>query len=508
MKLKPTDIPEGEASVYLKRMRQEALRREEQERNNQGREEVRRRCCCCCMITKREAVMIITSLIVCLSMGSFFLAASLQNVSITDSSDLGQTVGYISGGVYYGASAIGSVAFPFISSCFGRVSVYFFALTSYAMLYAAMFVLNQYTIYLGSILAGAGGATLFILALKSIADNSPLEELQRNMSLFWAAVSIFNIINNMVNFFYIQSLKTITATVRISVYGALAGLTLVAMVLAVVLHKVYSLDEFSETEIHGNKIDPEIANGNIVLDNANPPECCNNKTISSNKHNIDPVESSITFKEKLTKRLQAIRVLGKRRSIWIIIVYQFFSGTLWGFNLKALPVSIGTTFEDRSIINLAGLVIGFSTLFGSFAFKKLRDLTDNFVCVGVMVFLGIISCTLSYLVFPYDANISLHPTGTPYITPESYHVILIAALLSLTDTGFNILGFSVAALMFEGDSSTSYSFLNVTFCIGNGVMFSLAGFINLHVYLIILVTLTVLTGLGYAFGLRKYLVQL
>ena len=469
-------------------------------------DEVEKKCCCCCTATKRDATMVITTLIVCLSMGSFFLATSLQNVAITDSSDLGPTVGYVSGGVYYGSSAIGSLAFPLLNKCFGRISIYLFALTSYIMLYASMFVLNEYSIYVGAILAGAGGATIFILALKSIADNSTLKDLQRNMSYFWASVSIANIINNLVNFLYIQSLKTITTTIRISVYGALAGLCIVAMFLTIGLYKVQASERHDQTEIYGNKTDPEIADGDIVLDE--PLKNDSTAAVCSDKI-LDGAETSPkNWKQKIVDGLRWLGTLAKRRSIWMIIIYQFFSGTLWGYSLKALPVTIGNVFEDRSVINLAGLVIGFSTLFGALAFKKMKEKSNNFICIFVMVVLAGSACVLSYLIFPYDANISLRPTGTTYITPHCYHVVIIATLLSLADTGFNILGFSVTVLMFDGDSSTSYTFLNTTFCIGNGVMFALAGFVNLHAYIVLLMVLTVLTGLGYSIGLRKYLIQL
>ena len=81
-------------------------------------------------------------------------------------------------------------------------------------------------------------------------------------------------------------------------------------------------------------------------------------------------------------------------------------------------------------------------------------------------------------------------------------------MIYVPDTGFNVLGFAVAALMFEGDTATAFSFLDTTFCIGNGVMITLAGFIDLHTYVILLTVLTIITGLGYIIGLRKYVIQL
>ena len=197
--------------------------------------------------------------------------------------------------------------------------------------------------------------------------------------------------------------------------------------------------------------------------------------------------------------------LAKRRSVWVIVCYQFFSGTLWGYLLKALPVTISVTFELRSVINLSGLVVGFATLVGALTFKKLRDVTNNTFCVFLMTVLCVSAAAFSYLIFPWDGNINQDSVSPSYIPPQTWHVVLISVALALSDTGFNVLGFSVAPLMFSGDSALAFSFLNVTFCLGNGVMMVLSGFLNLHAYLILLAVLTVLTGLGYSIVLRKYI---
>ena len=450
-------------------------------------------------LTLQHKNMIISTLILCLSLGSYFLATSLQNVAITDSSDIDSTVGYISGGAYYASSCIGAILFPVVNRLMNRTVLTVVALISYLMFYASMFVLREWAIYLGSVLSGAGGSILFIFSLKSIADNSPTEHLQRNMALFWAAVSVANVVNNLVNYFYIQHLDKITNTIRVTVYGTLAGFCVVAMVLALFGEKEEKRDE-EKCEVYGQ--DQTNGEVKIELDSiAGNQDAKVEKAASRSSETQD-------VKKKIKEKLKFLTEQSRRRSLWIIVVYQFFSGTLWGYVQKALPVAIGVTFDKRSVINLSGLVVGLCTLAGSLAFKKLRDLTNNTVCTVVMMIMAIAACTISYMVFPFDANISLTPTGTSYMEPEVYHVALISILLSLTDTGFNVMGFAVAALMFDGDTATAFSFLDTTFCIGNGVMITLAGFIDLHSYLILLAVLTVATGLGYIIGLRKYIVQL
>lgn len=454
-----------------------------------------------CNLTLQHKNMTISTLILCLSLGSYFLATSLQNVAITDSSDIDSTVGYVSGGVYYASSCVGAVLFPVVNRLMNRTVLTVVALMSYLMFYASMFMLREWAIYLGSALSGAGGSILFILSLKSIADNSPTEHLQRNMALFWAAVSVANVINNLVNYFYIQHLAKITNTIRVTVYGTLAGFCVIAMVLALFGEKdEKDRGQDAKCEVYGQ----DGANGEvkIELDSiAGRKDAKVEKAASRGSETQD-------VKKKIKEKLKFLTEQSRRRSLWIIVVYQFFSGTLWGYVQKALPVAIGVTFAKRSVINLSGLVVGLCTLVGSLAFKKLRDLTNNTVCTVVMMIMALAACTLSYLVFPYDANISLTPAGTSYMNPEVYHVALISILLSLTDTGFNVMGFAVAALMFDGDTATAFSFLDTTFCIGNGVMITLAGFVDLHSYLILLAVLTVATGLGYIIGLRKYIVQL
>ena len=463
-----------------------------------------------CTPTQQHKNMIISTLILCLSLGSYFLATSLQNVAITDGSDLDTTVGYISGGAYYATSCVGAILFPTINRLMNRTVLTIVALISYLMFYASMFVLREWAIYLGSVLSGAGGSILFILSLKSIADNSPTELLQRNMALFWAAVSTANIINNLVNYFYIQHLAKITNSIRVTVYGTLAGLCVIAIFLALLSDegKERKKDEESQPqcEVYGQDLG---ADGEVRIDVS---RLSDTSEVSSNQNGVQQAarktNETQVVKKKVKEKLKFLVKLSRRRSAWIILVYQFFSGTLWGYLQKALPVSIGVTFTRRSMINLSGLVGGLCTLVGALVFKKLRDLTNNTFCTIVMMLMSVGACTLSYLVFPYDANISLAPTGSMYIDPEAYHVVIISVLLSLTDTGFNVLGFAVAALMFEGDTATAFSFLDTTFCVGNGVMITLAGFIDLHTYVILLTVLTIITGLGYIIGLRKYVIQL
>ena len=454
-----------------------------------------------CSQRQKHKNMTISTLILCLSLGSYFLATSLQNVAITDSSDLRPTVGYISGGAYYATSAIGAILFPVINRLMNRKVLTIVSLFSYLMFYASMFLLREWAIYLGAVLSGVGGSFLFILSLKSIADNSPIKHLQRNMAFFWAAVSVANIVNNLVNYFYILHLATITDTIRITVYGTLAGFCVIAMFLALFGEKEeVKREEKPKCEVYGQIT----ADGELRIDVDKIP---NNS--DDNKKGVACITTDTeNIKKKIKEKLKFLIKLFRRRSVWIIIVYQFFSGTTWGYLQKALPVSISVTFTDRSVINLSGLVIGICTLVGALGFKKLRDLSSNTLCTIVMMIMSVCACVLSFLVFQNNANTTLDPTGSVYINPETYHVIIISVLLSLTDTGFNVLGFAVAPLMFDGDTATAYSFLDTTFCIGNGVMITLAGFIELHTYLLLLAVLTVVTGLGYIIGLRKYIIQL
>ena len=45
-------------------------------------------CCPCCPLERKTKTMVVATVVICLSMGSYFLATSLQNVTISDSSDL------------------------------------------------------------------------------------------------------------------------------------------------------------------------------------------------------------------------------------------------------------------------------------------------------------------------------------------------------------------------------------------------------------------------------------
>ncbi|XP_063683912.1 uncharacterized protein LOC134818333 isoform X2 [Bolinopsis microptera] len=148
------------------------------------------------LFSKPFCNVLVSAVVLCLVYCAFFPGGGLLDVVITDgpgrdSSDA--NVGFISQGLTYLSSISIALITPLILSAIGVRATLAISAFLYSGLFIGIIFLKNWTIYLGSVVAGFGMGMMWVVAPKIVADCSTEKNLQRNSSVWWC-IYIFSMV--------------------------------------------------------------------------------------------------------------------------------------------------------------------------------------------------------------------------------------------------------------------------------------------------------------------------
>ena len=195
---------------------------------------------------------------------------------------------------------------------------------------------------------------------------------------------------------------------------------------------------------------------------------------------------NISAWEKVKHNLNLYKVTLLRKEVGYLLVLLVYNSFVLAFYTMTYQTCIGNVFADRSLIPLMSLIFGITAVIACPLFEGIAMILNNRIAALILYLLAIISYYLVFLSFPSAATYAKSDDPTT-IKPTEGIVLLIAVLLALTDTGFNIQANSAIGLLFQSDSEIGFMLLNSVMSLGTATVFFLCSYISLYVLLAILV---------------------
>lgn len=404
-------------------------------------------------------------------------ATSVQNVALDESTEINLNVGYYVEIVKYGLAIIAGLFFYPVYRTLGiKLTALLTVLLYGAQFVVMIWVVNEWLIYIGYILAGIGNGCLWILWPMVVTDNSTPSKSQRNMAWWWVTGSMGPLIGSLINYFYFLNVTSISIANRQMVYGICTAINLLAAVVAV----VFLTD--------GKK-------SNVELEDLGE--------VGEGKGTYEALQEE---KEGPSAR-EWFERMAKRRSFWILLIPLLYWGAIWGYFMKIFPTALASISDERKLIPLAFLVLSAGMVIGSMTWDKVARLTNNTFCIITATIMLLTAIILSILIFPKSAATEILEVGTTetYIKPHNAYVIVISVLMGLADSCVSIIYYTVAGRIYKDGTSLGFSVNNAGFSIFYIIALFAPSLFDLHTYCYLVAGLVLLMCLAITVGLRKYL---
>ncbi|KAL5269201.1 hypothetical protein ACHWQZ_G002881 [Mnemiopsis leidyi] len=398
----------------------------------------------------------------CLIYSAFFPGSGLLDVVVTDgrhSDDA--SVGFTSQGLTYLSSISIALITPPIISVIGVRATFGIASILYCGLFIGIIFLQDWTIYLGSFIAGVGMGMLWVVAPKILTDNSTEKNLQRNNSIWWCIYIFSMVIGNTADYFYLGNLTTIDAHTRFCIYLVCTILVLLATAVAILGYK-------------------DVKKSESLTDNQDELLC--SRSIQGRPINLERA----TPWEKIKQNMKLYKVCLFRKEVGYLLLVLFYNSFVLAFYTMTYQTCIGHTFADRSLIPLMSLVFGMTAVISCPLYESMATFLNTKIAVLFLYVLAIISYYMIFLSFPSAATYGSSDEPTT-IKPTKNLVLIIGVLLAITDTGFNIQANHVVGLLFQSDSEIGFMLLNSVMSLGTAIVFFLCSYISLYALLALLV---------------------
>jgi hypothetical protein len=341
------------------------------------------------------------------------------------------------------------------------------------------------TLFLGSILAGAGGGVIWTAQGAILFSNSDNKTLGRNTGIFWIFLQSSFIIGNLFYYLFVhinqqdtveynEETICITETVNAIIYGVLGAIGLFGVFLLIFIRTGSS------------KSKPELKpllGGSEVGD-----KMVTNTSINTNSFSESDVEEKIApsvlsskvmvLKQTWRDFLRTFQLMCSLRMILLMICFMYsgFELTFWAGVIGTLAAR---TLQRAEYAGAIGMAVGVGEVVGGILLVTCSVVVrrigrDPVILIGY--FCHMIAFLLVFYTVPDDATAKLQPTAKVYLIDQEFAAIiaLIAAgfLLGLGDGCYNTQIYSIVGEGYPGtDGAPAITIFQCVQSISAGVAF-------------------------------------
>lgn len=405
---------------------------------------------------------------------------TVLNSYINDTKDVnGQPTyhgdGYTSLAIIYTVFAFSNWLAPSVVSVIGSKYSMMIGASLY-VLYVATFIKPlTWTLYLGSVLIGIGGAVLWTGQGVFLTKNSTSNTMGRNSGIFWAILQGSCLIGNMYVFFAWQGITNIGDSQRIPLYiglTAISGLGVVCMAFLKTKNNTESLEN-----------DPEVSENTES----------NNET--EDKPLLEENKKSSKLGEAYSMFKKSIRLLGTKNMMLLSVTF-FYTGLELTFFSGVYSTAVGATKQFGSdsdrLVGLVGIMIGIGEIVGGLTFGIFGKKTVKYGRDPIILMGGVLHFVAFFLIFlnlPSDAPIAKDGTmSTGYITPISELAIACGFLLGFCDACYNTQCISLIGVTYPDNSAEAFAVFKFMQCLAAAAGFFYSSYLQLQYQLLILVS--------------------
>lgn len=411
------------------------------------------------LFTKPFCNVLVSAVVMCLVYSAFFPGGGLLDVVITDGMNTTHSsdVGFLSQSLTFASSIPVALITPFVINTIGIRATMGISSILYSGLFIGIIFMKTWTIYLGSVITGVGMGLTWVVMPKVFTDNSTMENLQRNNTIWWCIYMMSMVIGNTADYLYLGTLTTIDADTRLYIYLICCAFTVAASLVGVMGYR--NLNETAEAT-------QELEN------------YISSKSIDSHR-----VMESDSAWERMKLSAARYKVTLLRREVGLLFTLLIYIAVVQAFYTMTFQTCIGNTFTDRSLITLMGLVLGVTEVACCPILGLVCEKISNKVIVIFMFLSALASFYLTFLIFPAAASYREAMGEETFIKPQKYLVLLIAVLLGISDAGFNIILNSLIGRLFQSDSEIGFMLLNAVMSSSSAVVFLISPYVSLYALL-------------------------
>ena len=404
---------------------------------------------------------------------------TVLNSYINDTKDInGQPTyhgdGYTSLAIIYTVFAFSNWLAPSIVSIIGSKYSMMIGAVAYVLYLATFIKPLTWTLYLGSVLIGIGGAILWTGQGVFLTNNSSSNTMGRNSGIFWAILQSSFLIGNMYVFFAWQGITNIGDSQRIPLYIGLTAISAFGVICMAFLKSKNNTESVEE--------EPAITE-NIEVNNENEEK----PLIEQNEKSSRTQEAYIAFKKSLC--------LLRTKNMILLSVTFFYTGLELTFFSGVYSTSVGATKQFGSdsdrLVGLVGIMIGIGEIVGGLTFGIFGKKTVKYGRDPIILMGGVLHFVAYFLIFlnlPSDAPTAKDGTmSTGYITPISELAIACGFLLGFCDACYNTQCISIIGVTYPDNSAAAFAVFKFVQCLAAAVGFFYSSYLQLQYQLLILV---------------------
>ena len=446
----------------------------------------------CCDVRTQNLLIASIAMMICVMAGT--PSAAVQNIALAESTDLAVQVGYYSEIAGTIGSIIMGFIFPVIYRFLGlKLTTTLIIIISTAYYWTMIWVVNEYLIYLGGFLAGLGWGGLWIICPMVVMDNSQEGKGIRNMTYFWMAKSLGDMIGGLCGYIYFDNITVISETNRFVVNGVCVGITCFAAVLAAVGLSEIKDDKYRD----GGDV---VVTNRICAENGGTTDL---PTVQEGSlDNKESAKSVSRFNHSFEYTKNWFNIMVQRLEFWVLLLPLVYWAFIWGYFYKILPTATASISDKRGLIPLTTVIIGASYLIGSASWNFLSRWMNSTFCIVLQSLMLLASLAISIMIFPKGAASGIDISGDTYITPDSIFVVVIAALIGLADSGISITFYTVSGIIFGEGTSLGYAVVNNVFYTFYSFSMFAPSLFDLHSYcystgaMVVVMCVSMTVGLG------------
>lgn len=404
---------------------------------------------------------------------------TVLNSYINDTKDIhGQPTyhgdGYTSLAIIYTVFAFSNWLAPSVVSIIGSKYSMMIGATLYVLYLATFIKPLTWTLYLGSVLIGIGGAVLWTGQGVFLTKNSTSDTMGRNSGIFWAILQGSCLIGNMYVFFAWQGITNIGDSQRIPLYIGLTAISAFGVVCMA----------FLKTKNHTESLENDLE----VSENTES----NNET--ENKPLLEENEEGSKLEEAYSMFKKSIRLLTTKNMILLSVTF-FYTGLELTFFSGVYSTAVGATKQFGSdsdrLVGLVGIMIGIGEIVGGLTFGIFGKKTVKYGRDPIILMGGVLHFVAFFLIFlnlPSDAPIAKDGTmNTGYITPISELAIACGFLLGFCDACYNTQCISLIGVTYPNNSAEAFAVFKFMQCLAAAAGFFYSSYLQLQYQLLILV---------------------
>ena len=382
--------------------------------------------------------------------------------------------GYTSLAIIYTVFAFSNWLAPSVVNTIGSKHSMMVGAVTYVLYLATFIKPLTWTLYLGSVLIGVGGALLWTGQGVFLTENSTNTTMGRNSGIFWAILQNSFVVGNMYVYFAWQGVTDISASERIPLF---VGLTVVCAcgVVCMAFMKSKSNTGSLKNEQEITEFD-EISN-----ENEEKPLIDEAKISSSTQEEYSAFKSSLN--------------LFRTKNMMLLSVTFFYTGLQLTFYSGVYTTAVAATkhfgYDSDRLVGLVGITIGIGEVVGGLTFGIFGKKTVKYGRYPIILLGGILHFVAYLLIFlniPSDAPIAKDGTmSVAYITPSSELAVACGFLLGFCDACYSTQCISVVGATYPDKSAEAFALYKFVECLASAAAFFYSTYLQLQHQLLILV---------------------